>query len=150
MGDHKNFSQLPPIVELAARVRAGETVNAIAGEYGVSRTTILNRFSTAGFTYEGVSQESEARLELKAYLKSVALRWAEPWMSEGICSQVDGDLWFPEKGSSTAPAKRICMGCPVRERCLEWALDNNERFGVYGGKSERDRRKIAKERQVAA
>ena len=68
------------------------------------------------------------------------------WMLEGLCAQVGGDSWFPEKGGSTQEAKRICMSCPVRIECLEDALARNERFGIAGGKSERERRKIAQDR----
>lgn len=42
----------------------------------------------------------------------------EPWMAEGICAQADPDAWFPEKGGTTQPAKRICVECPVRAKCL--------------------------------
>lgn len=143
-------SRMPAITELAARVRAGETVDSVAASCGVARVTILNRFCDAGFTPAGEPQQVEARTSLKAYLASVARTWAEPWMDEGICGQTDPEIFFPEKGGSTADAKRICMGCPVRRTCLEWALSNNERFGILGGKSERERRKIAKEREVAA
>jgi WhiB family transcriptional regulator, redox-sensing transcriptional regulator len=66
----------------------------------------------------------------------------EPWMAEGICAQADPDAWFPEKGGSTVSAKRICMGCPVRDECLQYALDHNERHGVWGATSERERQKL--------
>lgn len=66
----------------------------------------------------------------------------EPWMLEGLCAQVDPDLWFPEKGGTTGDAKRICMKCPVRADCLEYALAHDERFGIWGGLSERERRAL--------
>ena len=49
---------------------------------------------------------------------------------------------FPEKGGSTREAKRICLGCEVRDACLEYALANDERFGIWGGLSERERRRL--------
>lgn len=64
------------------------------------------------------------------------------WHAEGLCHQVDPDLWFPEKGGSTRHAKKVCQGCPVREACLQQALDANERFGIWGGFSERERRQM--------
>jgi WhiB family redox-sensing transcriptional regulator len=52
--------------------------------------------------------------------------------------------FFPEKGGSTRDAKKICTGCEVRGECLEYALSNDERFGIWGGLSERERRKLRK------
>jgi WhiB family redox-sensing transcriptional regulator len=72
------------------------------------------------------------------------------WKQLGLCPQVDPDMWFPERGSSVKEAKRICRDCPVRAQCLEYALDNDERFGVWGGLSERERRKLKRARQQAA
>ncbi|MQA17403.1 MAG: WhiB family transcriptional regulator [Pseudonocardiaceae bacterium] len=63
------------------------------------------------------------------------------WQEEALCAQVDPELWFPEKGGSTGSAKRICRGCPVQDACLEYALAHDERFGVWGGLSERERRR---------
>jgi WhiB family redox-sensing transcriptional regulator len=62
------------------------------------------------------------------------------WFVDALCAEIGGDEWYPEKGGTTRAAKRICAKCPVREECLEWALQNQERFGVWGGKSERERR----------
>lgn len=80
------------------------------------------------------------------------------WRVEAACAQVDPKLFHLEKGESTREAKLICNGdstrgvpaCPVRERCLEEALEREERFGVWGGVSERDRRKMVKARKERA
>ena len=53
--------------------------------------------------------------------------------------------FFPEKGGSTREAKRVCRSCEVRAECLEFALENDERFGIWGGLSERERRRIKRE-----
>jgi WhiB family transcriptional regulator, redox-sensing transcriptional regulator len=66
------------------------------------------------------------------------------WTSRSLCRQVDPELFFPEKGGSTREAKRICRDCPVRAECLGFALENNERFGIWGGLSERERRKLGR------
>lgn len=67
------------------------------------------------------------------------------WLKEGLCAQTYPDAFFPEKGGSTREAKAVCMsGCAVQERCLKHAVDNEERFGIWGGASERERRKIKK------
>lgn len=66
------------------------------------------------------------------------------WVEQGLCAQIDSETFFPEKGGSSRPAKRICGMCDVREECLNYALTNGERFGVWGGMSERERRAIEK------
>ena len=71
------------------------------------------------------------------------------WMADGACAQVDPDLFFIEKGGSTKPAKEVCIGCPVRTACLEYALDRGEKFGVWGGKSELELRKLRKQQRLA-
>lgn len=66
----------------------------------------------------------------------------DQWQERGLCAQTDPEAFFPEKGGSTREAKRICMGCEVRDRCLEYALAHDERFGIWGGLSERERRRL--------
>jgi WhiB family redox-sensing transcriptional regulator len=64
------------------------------------------------------------------------------WQERALCSQTDPEAFFPEKGGSTREAKRICQRCEVRVECLEYALGHDERFGIWGGLSERERRKL--------
>jgi len=64
------------------------------------------------------------------------------WQTDALCAQTDPEAFFPEKGGSTRDAKRICTSCDVRSECLEYALQNDERFGIWGGLSERERRKL--------
>jgi WhiB family transcriptional regulator, redox-sensing transcriptional regulator len=64
------------------------------------------------------------------------------WQERALCSQTDPEAFFPEKGGSTREAKRICTGCEVRGECLEYALQHDERFGIWGGLSERERRRL--------
>ena len=66
------------------------------------------------------------------------------WQSDSLCAQTDPEAFFPEKGGSTRDAKKICASCEVRSQCLEYALENDERFGIWGGLSERERRKLRK------
>lgn len=65
----------------------------------------------------------------------------ERWRDQALCAQTDPELFFPEKGSSSADAKRVCDRCDVRDQCLAYALRRDERFGIWGGLSvsERDR-----------
>jgi WhiB family redox-sensing transcriptional regulator len=66
------------------------------------------------------------------------------WQERALCAQTDPEAFFPEKGGSTREAKRVCMACEVRAECLEYALANDERFGIWGGLSERERRRVKK------
>lgn len=66
------------------------------------------------------------------------------WQTDSLCAQTDPEAFFPEKGGSTRDAKKICTSCEVRNQCLEYALANDERFGIWGGLSERERRKLRK------
>lgn len=67
------------------------------------------------------------------------------WQDYARCAEVDGEVFFPEKGGSIRAAKKICAACEVRTECLEDALAHDLRFGVWGGKSERERRKLKRE-----
>ena len=64
------------------------------------------------------------------------------WQVDALCAQTDPEAFFPEKGGSTRDAKKICTTCEVKAECLEYALQNDERFGIWGGLSERERRKL--------
>ena len=65
------------------------------------------------------------------------------WQDKALCAQTDPEAFFPEKGGSTREAKRICVSCEVKQECLEYALMQDERFGIWGGLSERERRRRA-------
>jgi len=64
------------------------------------------------------------------------------WQERALCAQTDPEAFFPEKGGSTREAKRVCLSCDVRSECLEYALGHDERFGIWGGLSERERRRL--------
>nr|WP_281171200.1 WhiB family transcriptional regulator [Glycomyces arizonensis] len=72
------------------------------------------------------------------------------WQARALCAQTDPEAFFPEKGGSTRDAKRICARCEVKENCLQYALEHDERFGIWGGLSERERRKIKRQAREAA
>jgi len=76
------------------------------------------------------------------------MTWRDPvdWRSAGLCAQTDPEAFFPEKGGSTRDAKAVCRSCEVRTECLEFALANDERFGIWGGLSERERRFLKRSR----
>ena len=66
----------------------------------------------------------------------------QEWQERALCAQTDPEAFFPEKGGSTREAKQICNSCDVRSECLEYALGHDERFGIWGGLSERERRRL--------
>ncbi len=70
------------------------------------------------------------------------------WQERANCLGVDPDLFFPERGASTREAKAVCRGCEVRGECLEYALDHGEKFGIWGGLSERERRRVRRQRAL--
>ncbi len=71
------------------------------------------------------------------------------WQARANCMGVDPELFFPERGASTREAKEVCRGCVVREDCLEYAIANGEKFGIWCGMSERERRRVRRARVLA-
>lgn len=66
------------------------------------------------------------------------------WMEQSLCSQVDPELWFQEKGGSSRPAINTCRRCPVMQECLEHALDNCEVHGIWGATTPQQRRRLGR------
>ncbi len=98
----------------------------------------LSRYQPATADYYEVDEESPAN------------SGRESSSNDANCLGVDPELFFPEQGASTREAKEVCRGCQVREECLESALQNNEKFGIWGGLSARERRRILRQRAQAA
>jgi WhiB family redox-sensing transcriptional regulator len=72
----------------------------------------------------------------------------EEWQQQGRCHGKDKtSVFFPPKGGNNNLPKLICQGCPVQFQCLEYAVRTNQRFGIWGGKSEKERRIIRKRRR---
>ncbi|WP_345641938.1 WhiB family transcriptional regulator [Streptomyces tremellae] len=69
------------------------------------------------------------------------------WQDSALCAQTGPDFFFPAPGSSTREAKRLCGACTEREACLAYALEHDERFGVWGGLSERERLGLRRSRR---
>ena len=64
------------------------------------------------------------------------------WRMDALCAQTDPELFFPEVGERAPAAKAICARCPSREPCLAWSLDNRERYGIWGGLSADERKRV--------
>lgn len=76
-------------------------------------------------------------------MSTLAEHLPDPRQWDGaLCAQSDPDAWFPEKGHPSTTAIRICQACPLRQACLDYAVENGERYGIWGGMSERNRRKL--------
>ncbi len=71
------------------------------------------------------------------------------WQKDASCRGTDPELFFPDKGKPQREAKIVCNGCPVKAECLDYAIKNGEKFGIWGGMSERERRRIRDTRAVA-
>lgn len=96
-----------------------------------------------------VARKLAARVEEDLYVADMVLLPLSDveelaWQAKALCAQTDPEAFFPEKGGSTREAKKICMSCEVRVDCLEYALAQDERFGIWGGLSERERRRLKK------
>jgi len=70
------------------------------------------------------------------------------WMGQGRCRDLDPAVFFPSDGIGVQAAQRICSECPVKGPCLEYALANRVDHGVWGGTSERERRRILRRRRL--
>jgi WhiB family transcriptional regulator, redox-sensing transcriptional regulator len=74
----------------------------------------------------------------------------DDWWLSALCAETDPEAFFPERGGSSRAAKAVCARCPVRAACLEFAIANDERFGVWGGTSEIERRQLRRRRRRPA
>jgi WhiB family transcriptional regulator, redox-sensing transcriptional regulator len=76
----------------------------------------------------------------------VVRAFTERWKRDARCRGADPAKWFPGAHESAAEAKRICAECPVQVDCLEYALANGEKFGIWAGTNKDDRRRILADR----
>lgn len=72
------------------------------------------------------------------------------WRQRAACRGVDPDIFFPVSDDEAEDAKAICRQCSAQQACLEWALTNREKEGVWGGATERERRRIIRRRRRSA
>ncbi|MFC7403073.1 WhiB family transcriptional regulator [Citricoccus sp. GCM10030269] len=124
-----------------AEAAAGATVTAL--HPGTETPDLLTPGTTAP---ERASEAFEPNvwLGLPGLAAPLEVEGELAWQVDALCAQTDPESFFPEKGGSTRDAKKVCSACTVRSECLEYALGNDERFGIWGGLSERERRRLRK------
>jgi WhiB family redox-sensing transcriptional regulator len=97
----------------------------------------------AGGRVRGVERALMERFSLRGTIALMHFEMITPadtaWQERALCAQTGADFFFPEPGSSVREAKRICGMCEMRSACLDYAMNNDERFGVWGGLSEKER-----------
>lgn len=86
--------------------------------------------------------ESLARIASDRPYDTATLPAPPPWTEDAACATTDPEIFFPQKGGTSRPAKKICATCPVLTLCRQYAIDNNDLHGVWGGLSDRERRKL--------
>ena len=133
------------IVSIGLRaVESGERISVmLSRELDITEAyarSLVSRARTAGYPvpYQRVDLVDRNDLEAAGEYELVASR--EPWMEQGECRGLDPELFFPTRGGDSSTAKSICTTCPVADECLDYALRTCQKYGIWGGASERDRR----------
>jgi WhiB family redox-sensing transcriptional regulator len=134
-----------------AMLDKGRQVRSVAAAAGITSAEVREVGLASGRRYDA----HEKRMRLPGARAVRAARPGRPsplprpglsWQDRGACKGTDPEAFFPVKGGSTAEAKAVCAACPVRAECLEYALVRGERFGVWGGTSEMERRGMRRAR----
>lgn len=141
--------ELPGAVELATLVR-DTSLDTVAEDFGVSPRSVQSRLNAAGFTWLG-EERTTARPTPRPN-SGAPVRRDESWMADRACTPEHSELFYPDgpgKAQQEAAAKAMCASCPVRVRCLEWALEwdaatGGESWGIHGGLNGVERDKIRK------
>lgn len=129
--------------DVLTRHDAGESVKSIAATYDVTDAAIYYHLKTTLRHVPVADRQDAPPTEPMPIAPSVlSLAPQGDWVLDALCAEIDHDIFFPDKGGSTREAKGICIDCPVAAECLDYALANNERFGIWGGLSERERRRL--------
>lgn len=138
--------------DMAQMLRDGATLAEVGHAVGRSKSCIVGRLVDAGWSSRDgqpirsqadPDPDSELTPGAPARIPQYQIEFVDqPWAEQALCAQTDPELFFPEKGGSVREAKEICARCFVAAECLDYALTTGERFGVWGGFSERERRKL--------
>lgn len=123
-----------------------EVVATLASEWFLRQSPSPER--TGGplaLTAPNVSTHDENRRGFVSRKRSRTMK--TDWMTRGKCRDLPWDAFFPRDGMGVSTAQKICATCPVSQDCLEYALENHIAHGVWGGCSERERRRILRRRR---
>lgn len=135
--------------DMAEMLRDGATKAEVCEAFGLSTSAVNTRLSDSGWSaVTGQPLDSFSQPDPAPTRTAMALFIDQPWVDQALCAQTDPELWFPEKGGATHVAKATCAQCFVQAECLDYALTTNERFGVWGGLSERERRALNPDRTI--
>lgn len=111
---------------------------------------ILDSFEQKGAACSVALGALGSRVTVKPENKSkIADNPSEEWMIEAKCRGVGPSAFYPSDGVGVEMAKRVCQGCVVKNECLDFAIQNKEVFGVWGEASERERKRISRQRREA-
>jgi len=140
-GDYSKVRKLST-ADMAEMLRDGATLEEVGEAFGRGVSAIQQRLSTAGWSaVTGQPIDTFTEPEVKAPHPTIAFL-DQPWATDALCAQTDPEIFFPEKGGSTRESKAVCAQCFVQAECLDYAMTHDERFGVWGGLSERERRAL--------
>lgn len=124
---------------------AAEAAAPAAGDSAADEgVTALSEAPSRRAERESTQSREDVWLGLPSLIPAEQIEGELAWQVDALCAQTDPEAFFPEKGGSTRDAKKVCGACTVKQECLDYALANDERFGIWGGLSERERRKLRK------
>lgn len=127
---------------LTMETHLGMTAKMLGSKYGVSYSLVAQRI------YESGVRELVERKRPKPPSEPTPQPSTE-WMNDRACIGRPPEMFFPTSASEAVLAKRVCAHCPVREQCLEFALANHEKYGIYGGMGVKQRNKLQAARRRA-
>ncbi|WP_442790975.1 WhiB family transcriptional regulator [Nocardia sp. NBC_01327] len=110
--------------------------------------TISKALTTHDTLTEGVEMKQQPMIARSLF--NLDELGPQSWREQALCAQTDPDAFFPEVGGSGRTGKRICEGCEVRKQCLDYALAHDQRFGIWGGMTDAERRRYSQQRRVGA